>query len=116
MTLKYIFNKSYTQASCDIIHKAWDVTISPEFIVCVGKDKCLNVIFAYVCYFLYKESVSERNGVTRFVDQGIKPLEVEFMYKMKILACKTCLVNITFSHLMSKIINFCNQSNKESEP
>ncbi len=57
-----------------------NITISPEFIACGANDKCLNVIFAYVCYFLYKESVSERNGVKSFVDHVTKRLEVEFMY------------------------------------
>ncbi len=36
--------------------------------------------FAHVCDFLYKDSVSERNGVTIFLDQVTKRLEGEFMY------------------------------------
>ncbi len=62
-----------------------------------GNDTYLNVIIAYVCCFLCKESVSERNGVKRFVDQVTKRLEGKFMYGGKIRACKTCLVNMTFS-------------------
>ncbi len=57
------------QASWDIIHKPLNTTISPEFSVCGGNDKCLDVIIAYVCSILYKESVSDRNALKRLVDQ-----------------------------------------------
>ncbi len=83
--------------------------------MCGANDKCLNVIFAYVCYFLYKESVSECNGVKRFVDQVTKHLEVEFMYRMKILACTNLSGKYDSLDLMSKIINFCNRSNYGSQ-
>ncbi len=87
--LHLTYECNYAQASWDIIHKALNI--------------CLNVNFAYVCNFLYKESVSERNGVKRFVDHVTKCIEVEFMYGMKILAC----TNLSGKYdLMSKIINF----------
>ncbi len=65
---------------------------------------------------MYKKSASERNGVTRFVDQVTKRLEGEFIYIMKIFACKNLPSKYDILDLMSKIINLCNHSNYRSEP
>ncbi len=78
--------------------------------MCGTKDKCLNVIFAYVCYFLYKESVSERNGMKRIVAHVTKRIEVEFMYRIKILACTNLSGKYDSLDLVSRIIIFCNHT------
>ena len=114
--LHLIYECNYAQTSWDNIHKAVNITISPEFIVCGRNDKCLNVIIAYVCYFLCKESVSERNGVKRFVDHMTKRLEGEFMYRRKILACTNLSGKYHILDLISKIINLCNPGNAGSPP
>ncbi len=59
---------------------------------------------------MYKESVSERSGMKRFVDHVTKRIEVEFMYRMKILACTNLSGKYDSLDLMSKIINFCNHT------
>ena len=70
----------------------------------------------FYAYFLYKESVSQRNSVTRFVDQVTKCLVGEFIYIMKILAYTNLPRKYDILDLMSKIINLCNHSNYGSEP
>ncbi len=43
-----------------------------------------------------------------FVDHVTKRIGVEFMYRMKILACTNLSGKYDSLDLMSKIINFCN--------
>ncbi len=52
--LHLIYECNYAQASWDIIRKALNITITPEFIVCGTKDKCLNVILPMFVTFCIK--------------------------------------------------------------
>ncbi len=45
--LYLMYECNHAQASWDIIHKALNITISPEFIVWGGNDKFLNVVLSY---------------------------------------------------------------------
>ncbi len=59
--------------------------------------------YCCLCYFLHIESVSERNGVKRFVDQVTNRLECEFRYRRQILECTNLHSKTDMMELMSKI-------------